>query len=55
MGTLHKHKQSISFTKPQIEYLRAAAERLGITVGDMVRRIIDQHREADPSTPRGGK
>ena len=55
MGTLHK--QSIGFTKPQIEYLRAAAERLGITVGDVVRRIIDQHREADPSirNPRGGK
>jgi hypothetical protein len=43
MGTLHK--QSIGFTKPQTEYLQAEAARLGISVADVVRRIIDHHRE----------
>ena len=39
------HKQTITFTRPQIEYLKKAATVLGISVADMVRRIIDQHRE----------
>jgi hypothetical protein len=39
------HKQTISFTQPQIEYIRQEAERLGISVADVIRRIIDQHRE----------
>lgn len=48
-GTMHK--QTITFTQPQIEYLKAEAARLGISVADMVRRIIDQHREKQ--TPSG--
>lgn len=40
------HKQTISFTDPQVAYLRAEAEKLGISLADMVRRIIDQHRTA---------
>jgi hypothetical protein len=43
MSTMHK--QTVSFTRPQIEYLRKEAERLGISVADTIRRIIDQHRE----------
>lgn len=39
------HKQTITFTLPQIKFLQAEAARLGISVADMVRRIIDQHRE----------
>ena len=39
------HKQTITFTRPQAEYLKAEAERLGISVADLVRRIVDQHRE----------
>lgn len=42
MGTFHR--QTIPFTQPQIEYLKAEAARLGISVADLVRRIIDQHR-----------
>jgi predicted DNA-binding ribbon-helix-helix protein len=39
-------RQSVTLTAPQIAYLRAEAERLGLTVSDLIRRIVDQHREA---------
>jgi hypothetical protein len=35
---------SLTLTKPQLAYLRDEAKRMGITVADLVRRIIDQHR-----------
>jgi hypothetical protein len=38
-------RQSITLTEPQIAYLKAEAARLGITVSDLIRRIVDQHRE----------
>jgi len=41
------HRQTIAFTDPQAAYLKAEAERLGISVADLVRRIIDQHREKE--------
>ena len=37
-------RMSISLSKPQLAYLRAEANRLGISIGDLIRRIIDQHR-----------
>ena len=43
MSTMHK--QSITFTAPQIDFLRLDAEQLGISVGELVRRIIDAYRE----------
>jgi hypothetical protein len=39
------NKRMISFTDPQEDYLKREAERLGISVSDLVRRIVDQHRE----------
>ena len=39
-------RMSISLSQPQLAYLRAEAKRLGISVGDLIRRIIDQHRTA---------
>lgn len=36
---------SITFTKPQIDFLRKEAGRLGISIGDALRRILDAHRE----------
>lgn len=39
------HKQMVSFTQPQIAFLKAEAERLGISVADLVRRIVDAYRE----------
>ena len=35
---------SVTFTRPQVEFLREHAERLGITVPDLVRRILDGFR-----------
>ena len=39
------HKQTITFTEPQGVFLKVEAARLGISVAELVRRIIDQHRE----------
>ncbi|HQT38383.1 MAG TPA: hypothetical protein PK231_03085 [Acidocella sp.] len=41
-----KHRQMISLTYPQVEYLKAEAERLGISLADVIRRIIDEVRLA---------
>jgi hypothetical protein len=38
-------KRMISFTDPQVEFLKREAGRLGISVADLVRRIVDQYRE----------
>lgn len=38
-------RQSVTLTKPQAEYLKAEADRLGLTISDMIRRIIDAYRE----------
>lgn len=40
------HKMSVVLTQPQVKYLRDEAKRLGLTVGELLRRIIDAHREA---------
>ena len=40
-------RMTVSFTAPQMKFLQDKAKRLGITVADLIRRIIDQHREAD--------
>ncbi len=37
-------KRMISFTAPQLEWLEAEAKRLGISVPELVRRLIDQAR-----------
>ena len=39
------HQTVISLTQPQLAFLRAEAQRLGISVSDLIRRIVDQHRE----------
>ena len=41
MSTMHR--QMISLTKPQADYLKAEADRLGISVSDLIRRIIDNY------------
>lgn len=37
-------KQMISFTDPQMTFLKEAAARLGISVAEFVRRIVDEYR-----------
>ena len=39
------HRQMISLTKPQADYLKSEAKRLGISVSDLIRRVIDAYRE----------
>lgn len=37
---------SITITKPLHDWLEAEAERLGISIAELVRRLLDQHRKA---------
>jgi hypothetical protein len=37
-------KRMVSLTEPQVAFLKAEAARLGISVADLIRRIIDQYR-----------
>jgi hypothetical protein len=39
------NKRMISLTDPQVEWLQREADRLKVSVADLIRRIIDQHRE----------
>jgi hypothetical protein len=37
---------TLSFTARQVGWLKHEAQRLGITIGDLLRRIIDEIRQA---------
>jgi hypothetical protein len=39
-------RTSLCLTQPQHAYLVAEAQRLGITVADLIRRIVDSYRES---------
>jgi hypothetical protein len=39
------HKTTIRFTAPQWCYLEIEADRLGVTVAELVRRIVDSWRD----------
>jgi hypothetical protein len=38
------HKQMVSLTDSQIEFLKEEARVLGVSVSDLIRRIVDGHR-----------
>lgn len=38
-------RQVVSLTVPQYTYMRQRAEALGITVSELTRRIVDEHRD----------
>lgn len=40
-----KARLTVAFTWPQKDWLDKEADRLGISVADLIRRIVDQHRE----------
>src|SRR4051812_30949940 len=44
-------KRMISFTLPQVAVLEAEADRLGISVSDLTRRVIDLWRQGAPFIP----
>ncbi len=37
-------KRMISFTQPQLEWLEMEAKRLGISIPELLRRIVDKAR-----------
>jgi len=40
-----KTRHTVSLSDPQLAFLEKEAERLGISVSDLIRRIIDTYRE----------
>jgi hypothetical protein len=38
-------QRSIVLTKPQLAWLKSEAKRLGISIAEVIRRIIDANRE----------
>lgn len=38
---------TVMFTRPQMAYLNSDADELEISVGDFVRRIVDEHRNRE--------
>jgi hypothetical protein len=40
----NKTRIAVGFTAPQMDWLRQEAARLGISLADLVRRILDEHR-----------
>ena len=40
-------KQSVVFTDPQMKWLQKRAKELGISVSDLIRRLIDAERSVD--------
>jgi len=39
------HRQTVTLTADRTEFLKQEAQRLNITVSDLLRRIIDAYRE----------
>lgn len=35
----------VTLTKPQRTFLKAEADKLGISIAELIRRIIDEYRE----------
>jgi predicted DNA-binding ribbon-helix-helix protein len=40
------HRQSVTLPVPLYEFLKEAAKLKGVTVSDMIRKILDEHLEA---------
>lgn len=43
-------QRSIVFTKPQMKWLEDRAKTLGITISDVIRRLVDRQREDEAQT-----
>lgn len=42
-----KFQRSVNFTPVQLKWLETRAKELGITVSDVIRRMIDEKREEE--------
>jgi len=40
-----KVKKAVTLSGPQVEYLESRAKELDITFSELLRRIVDEHRE----------
>ena len=41
----NKPQRAVRLTEPQLEFLRQEAARHGITISEMIRKIIDQYMQ----------
>lgn len=39
-------QRSIVFTRPQMQWLKEEARRLGVSFAEVIRRIVDKERDA---------
>lgn len=39
-------QRSIVFTAPQMKWLKAEAKRVGVSLSEVIRRIVDTNRDA---------
>jgi hypothetical protein len=37
-------QRSVVFTKPQLAFLKEEAKRLGVSIAEVIRRIVDEYR-----------
>jgi predicted DNA-binding ribbon-helix-helix protein len=44
-------RTSLPLSTPQHEWLKREAERMGISISDLIRRIIDAYRESKGQQP----
>jgi hypothetical protein len=44
---------NLTITDPQDAYLTAEAAKLGISISELIRRILDAHRTANEQPPNG--
>lgn len=48
-------RQTVTFTEPQMKWLKGYSRALGITVSDAIRRVLDEHRGRPDAYPPGDK
>jgi hypothetical protein len=41
------HKQMVTFTIPQRDYIREVAKRLGVSFSEAVRQMVNKYKEKD--------
>ena len=46
MPGMAKTKRSIDFTKPQLDFLAKEAKKMGVTIAEYVRHLVDKARGA---------
>lgn len=55
VGAMPTVRRNVYLSEPQDAYLAAEAERLGISITELLRRIVDQHREKEAANTKPRK